>query len=191
MKNNQSFPYYLVIMVVVMTSILLAVSARHQNFNDYSSCRGGYGVGFPTSFMCDYGAGGSPISGWGRIDSSDFPYFSPRGVAIDFTFYFAILLGLACLIQALAYLTGAIPQASKRWTISFTIAFIGTLFMVFLVMPYQIKYQDVFLGVSPTAILFTPTSTVSPTPGGTPTAVATFSAPPTPTETRVAVPPIP
>jgi hypothetical protein len=42
--------------------------------NNPLACHGDFGVGFPVSFLCDYGAGGSPLGGTYRIDSSDFPF---------------------------------------------------------------------------------------------------------------------
>ena len=81
MEKKQVFQYRFLNWAVLTTCAVLAVSANRQNFSDYFSCRGGYGVGFPVSFLCDYGSGGSPINGWGRIDISDFPFFSLQGFA--------------------------------------------------------------------------------------------------------------
>jgi hypothetical protein len=88
---------------VLTTCAVLVISTNRQNFSDYFSCDGSYGAGFPVSFLCDYGAGGSPINGWGKIDLSDFPFFSLQGLVADILFYFVILFFIGWLIRALIY----------------------------------------------------------------------------------------
>ena len=181
MKKNQARQYSFLNWAVLTTCAVLAVSANRQNFIDYFSCRGGYGVGFPVSFLCDYGSGGSPINGWGRIDISDFPFFSLQGLVADFFFYFAILVCVAWAIRAWVYRTDARPLDRNQWMILLSIAFIiGSLFSSLLLEPNRINYHDYILGIPPTAILSHPTALPSPTPLGTPPPKATLIATPNP-----------
>ena len=122
---------------VLTTCAVLVISANRQNFSDYFSCGGGYGVGFPVSFLCDYGAGGSPINGWGRIDLSDFPFFSLQGLVVDILFYFVILFCVGWLIRALIYRTNVHLLGHNQWMILLSIAFIvGSLFSSLLLGSY-------------------------------------------------------
>jgi hypothetical protein len=165
MKKNQAFQHHFLNWVVLTASALLAVSANRQNFSDYFSCDGGYGVGFPVSFLCDYGSGGSPIDGWGRIDLSDFPFFSLQGLVADLLFYFAILFCAAWLIRAVIYRRGAHPIEHYQWMILLSVAFIvGSLFSSLLLEPNRINYHDYILGIPPTAISSHPTTIPSPAP---------------------------
>ena len=174
MKENQAFQYRFLNWALLTDSAVLAVSVNRQNFSDYFSCRGGYGVGFPVSFLCDYGSGGSPIDGWGRIDLSDFPFFSLQGLVADLFFYFAILVCVAWLIRAVVYRTDIDPLDHNQWMILLSIAFIvGSLFSLLLLEPNRINYHDYILGIPPTAISSHPTTIPSPTPLGTPPEEAT------------------
>ena len=151
------------------TGAVLAVSANRQNFSDYFSCGGGYGAGFPVSFLCDYGAGGSPIDGWGRIDLSDFPFFSLQGLVANILFYFVILFCVGWLIRALIHRTNEHLPDHNQWMILLSIAFIvGSLFSALLLEPNRINYNAYILGIPPTPISFHPTAIPSPTPFGTP-----------------------
>lgn len=162
---------------VLTACAVLAVSANRQNFSDYFSCGGGYGVGFPVSFLCDYGAGGSPIDGWGRIDLSDFPFFSLQGLVANSLFYFAILFCVGWLIRALICHTNAHLLDHNQWMTLLSIAFIvGSLFSLLLLEPNRINYNDYILGISPTPISFHPTAIPSPTSFGTPPAESTLIA---------------
>lgn len=164
MKEDHAFQYRFLNWVLWTACVLLTGSATRQNFSDYFSCRGGYGVGFPVSFLCDYGSGGSPIDGWGRIDLSDFPFFSLQGLVTDFLFYFAIVFCIAWLIQGGVYGIDARPIGPSQWMILLSIAFIvGALFSSLLLEPNRINYHDYILGIPPTPISSAPTPIPSPT----------------------------
>jgi hypothetical protein len=81
----------LVITVFAIGLMFSTINISHplnlELVNNPLACHGDFGVGFPVSFLCDYGAGGSPLSGTYRIDSSDFPFFSPLGTLVDILFY--------------------------------------------------------------------------------------------------------
>ena len=169
MEKNKTFQYRSLTWAVWMACAVLATSTIRQNFSDDFSCNGGYGVGFPRSFLCDYGSGGSPIDGWGRIDLSDFPFFSLQGLVLDFFFYFVIFVCVAWLIRALVYRTDANPMGYTKWMILLSIAFIvGSLFSSLLLEPNRINYHDYILGIPPTPISSRPTVIPSSTPPGTP-----------------------
>jgi len=177
MKKNQSFQYPLINWVVLIAFTILVISTNRQNFSDHFSCRGGYGVGFPVSFLCDYGSGGSPIDGWGRIDFTDFPFFSLQGLVADFFIYFAILFFVAWLIRMLFYRADSHPLNYNQLAVLLSIAFIvGSLFSLLLLEPNRINYHDYILGISPTPISSHPTAIPSPTPLGTPPAETTIIA---------------
>jgi len=181
MKKIQAFQYRILSWATLTACAVLAISANRQNFSDYFSCRGGYGVGFPVSFLCDYGSGGSPIDGWGKIDLSDFPFFSLQGLVVDFFFYFAILFCVAWLIRAVAFRTDARPLDHNQWMILLSIAFIvGSLFSSLLLEPNRINYHDYILGIPPTTIPSHPTAIPSSTPFGTPPVEVTLIATPNP-----------
>ena len=165
MEKKQVFQYRFLNWAVLTAGAVLAVSANRQNFSDNFSCGGGYGVGFPVSFLCDYGSGGSPIEGWGRIDLSDLPFFSLQGLVADLIFYFAILFCVTWLIRAVVYRQGAHPIDDYQWMTLLSIAFIiGSLFSSLLLEPNRINYHDYILGIPPTAISSLPTGILSPTP---------------------------
>jgi hypothetical protein len=169
MEKNKAFQYRLLTWAVLMACAVLATSAIRQNFSDDFACGGGYGVGFPVSFLCDYGSGGSPIDGWGRIDLSDLPFFSLQGLVVDLLFYVVILVCTAWLIRALVYRTDANPVDYYKWMILLSIAFIvGSLFSSLLLEPNRINYHDYILGIPPTPISSHPTVIPSSTPLGTP-----------------------
>ena len=174
MEKNKTFQYRFLNGAVLMACAVLATSAIRQNFNDDFSCGGGYGVGFPVSFLCDYGSGGSPIDGWGRIDLSDFPFFSLQGLLADLLFYFVIVVCAAWLIRTQVYRTDANPVDYHKWMLLLSIAFIvGTLFSALLLEPNRINYHDYILGIPPTPISSYPTVIPSSTPLGTPSSGAT------------------
>jgi hypothetical protein len=165
MIKNQAFHYRYLNWAVLTACVVLAVSANRQNFSDYFSCSGGYGIGFPVSFLCDYGSGGSPIDGWGRIDLSDLPFFSLQGLVTDFLFYFVILFCVAWLIHGVIYRTDAHPIEHYQWMILLSIALIvGSLFSSLLLEPNRINYHDYILGIPPTAISSDPTAMPTATP---------------------------
>jgi len=181
MEKNKTFQYHVLNWAMVMACIVLAASANRQNFSDDFSCGGGYGVGFPVSFLCDYGSGGSPIDSWGRIDLSDFPFLSLQGLVTDLFFYFAILFCVAWLIRAIVYRTDATPVDYNKWMLLLSIAFIvGSLFSSLLLEPNRINYHNYILGIPPTAISSHSTVIPSSTPLGTPLPDATQVATSTP-----------
>lgn len=161
MKKYKAFQYGFISWIVLTICAIMAVTANHQNFNDHFSCGGRYGVGFPVSFLCDYGAGGSPISGWGRIDSSDFPYFSLQGLLADILFYFVILFCVAWLVRFFVYRKDSHPLEHYKWMVLVSIAFIvGFFFSSLIFDSSRINFHNYILGIPPTTI---PT----PTPLGT------------------------
>ena len=181
MEKNKAFQYRFFNWALWMACTVLATSAIRQNFSDDFSCGGGYGVGFPVSFLCDYGSGGSPIDGWGRIDLSDFPFFSLQGLMADLFFYFLIVVCVAWLIRAVVYRTDANPVDYYQWMILLSIAFIfGTLFSSLLLEPNRINYHNYIFGIPPTAISSHPTVIPSSTPLGTPPSGAALVATPNP-----------
>jgi hypothetical protein len=181
MEKNKTFQYGFLNWAVLMACAVLATSANRQNFSDDFSCGGGYGVGFPVSFLCDYGSGGSPINGWGRIDLSDFPFFSLQGLVADFFFYFVILVCVAWLIRAMVYRTDANPVDYYKWMTLLSIAFlVGSLFSSLLLEPNRINYHDYILGIPPTPISSHPTVIPSSIPLGTSPPEATLIATPNP-----------
>jgi len=141
--------------------ILLVISAGYRNYDDLFACDGGLGVGFPVSYMCDYGAGGSPISSWGKIDLSDFPYFSPRGLRTDVLFYSGIFW-LGWLLRLLMRPNDTQPISNGIWILLVGIALvIGYLSAAAIYKSDRINFHDYLLGIpSPMP--------ASPTPFGTP-----------------------
>ena len=101
MKENRSFSRGCVagmlILFLAFGLMFSTMNSLRHNDNDTFSCFGGLGAGFPVSFLCDYSGGGSPISSAGKIDSADFPYFSPVGTLVDMLFC-SIQLGMVWLI---------------------------------------------------------------------------------------------
>jgi hypothetical protein len=112
-----------VISTVLAVVVMLVISANYRDFDDKFACGGGLGAGFPVSFLCDYGAGGSPISSWGRIDLSDFPYFSLQGLAVDILFYAGILL-IGWLVRHALRQNDSYPVANTLWVAVIGIAFL-------------------------------------------------------------------
>lgn len=161
MKKYQPFQYGFLSWIVLTTCAIMAVTTSYQNFNDRFSCGGWYGVGFPVSFLCDHGAGGSPISGWGRIDSTDFPYISLQGILADILFYFVILFVVAWLVRFFVYHKDSHHHEDYKWMVLISIAFIvGFFFSSLMFESNRISFHDYILGITPTAV-------PSPTPHGT------------------------
>lgn len=167
MKETRSFqqgsPGCLVEIASIMLAVLvmLVISANYRNFGDKFACGGGLGAGFPVSFLCDYGAGGSPISNWGRVDLSDFPYFSPRGLAVDILFYAGILL-VGWLVRRALRQNDSYPVATSLWVALIAIAFLmGFLSASAIFKSDRINFHDYIMGIPTPA---PPTST----PFGTP-----------------------
>jgi len=141
--------------------IILVISASYRNYNDMFACYGGLGIGFPVSYICDYGAGGSPIDNWGRIDLSDFPYFSPRGLLTDILFYTGIFW-LGWLLRPLLRPNETYPISNGIWILLIGVALvIGYLSTAAIYKSDRINFHDYLLGI-PTTV------PASPTPFGTP-----------------------
>lgn len=85
--------YGFIIANVVLVLGLLFVSLNHVNPRDLFACCGQLGIGFPVSSVCNYSAGGSPLSSATKIDAADFPFLSPHGFLVDFVFYSGVLWG--------------------------------------------------------------------------------------------------
>jgi hypothetical protein len=146
---------------LLAVAIILIISAGYRNYDDVFACDGGLGVGFPVSFLCDYGAGGSPISSWGKIDLSDFPYFSPRGLFVDIFFYAGVLC-LGRLLRFLLHPSETYAISNGIWILLIGIALaIGYLSAAAIYKSDRINFHNYLLGI-PTPL------PASPTPFGIP-----------------------
>jgi len=143
--------------------VLLAISASYRNFGDEFACNGGLGVGFPVSFLCDYGTGGSPIDSWGRVDVSDFPYFSMAGLLIDSLFYAAVL-GTGWLVRRAFRHEDTYRVGNLFWVALVAIAFItGFLSASAMFKADRVNFHDYLLGIpSPIPATSTPLGTPRP-----------------------------
>ena len=169
MQENQSFPYRFrscvgeIASTLLTACVILVISVNYRNFGDNFSCNGDLGAGFPVSFLCDYATGGSPISSWGKIDLSDFPYFSLRGLLADVIFYSAILW-IGWLIRRALHRTDSYPIQNTIWIILIGIAFIvGFLSASAMFKSERINFHDYLLGI-PTSLPATPTPFGTPPP---------------------------
>ena len=71
MRKSQSFS---LLWITLTTCLILAATTNHYNYQDNFACGGRLGVGFPVSFLCDYGGGASsPIDSWERWILPIFP----------------------------------------------------------------------------------------------------------------------
>jgi len=86
----------------VLTLCLMVSTLNYSNPRDSFSCYGQLGAGFPVSFVCDYSAGGSPLSSAGKIDSADFPFLSLPGSLVDFAFYSGLLWGIWLVVRGIS-----------------------------------------------------------------------------------------
>ena len=84
LHGNKSCLLY---MISVMLAICMMVGTLNYLHHDIFACYGQLGAGFPIAFVCDYSAGGSPLSSAGKIDEADFPFLSPSGTIVDMAFY--------------------------------------------------------------------------------------------------------
>jgi len=150
--------------MVGMSILLLAIglmfsTLNYRRHNDYFSCYGQLGAGFPVSFLCDYSGGGSPISSAGKIDAADFPYFSPLGVIVELLFY-AMQLGVIWFIVKSISPKGQDRREKYRLAaLVITIYLIGFLSALILFQPVNVRIERSY----PT----TPTPIASPTTIGT------------------------
>jgi hypothetical protein len=143
--------------------VLLVISANYRNFDDKFSCNGRLGAGFPISFLCDYGTGGSPIDSWGRIDFSDFPYFSLRGLFADALFY-AVILGVGWLLRRAFRQNDSYGVGNMVWVVLIGIAFLfGFLSASAMFKADRVNFHDYLLGIpSPVPATSTPFGTPPP-----------------------------
>jgi len=162
MKKNRSFS---LIWVIITACIILAATTNHPNYKDNFACGGRLGVGFPVSFLCDYGGGASsPIDSWGKVDFADFPYFSLRGLFIDGLIYFAVLFIIEWLIHRIVHHNEQLRSEHKKWLAFISISFLlGYLFASSILVSNQANFHDYLLDISPT-IVSSPTlpSTLTP-----------------------------
>jgi hypothetical protein len=127
--------------LIITTCVILATTTKYQNYGDNFSCKGeryDLGVGFPVSFLCDYGgSGGSPLDSWYKVDSADFPYFSLPGLWIDGAFYLSIVFSIAWVARYI-YRKDSRPFELYRQMALMTIAFaIGFFFTTSIIDPGQ------------------------------------------------------
>lgn len=150
---------------VLAVLVMLAVSTSYQNFSDDFACDGGLGVGFPVSFLCDYGTGGSPISSWGKVDMADFPYLSAAGLTVDALFYGAILW-VGWLVRRLLRQNDSDRIRSVVWLAMVAFAFvIGFLAAAAMFKADRVNFHDFILGIpSPRPPTSTPVGTPPPPP---------------------------
>jgi hypothetical protein len=116
MKANQSIlrGCGVGMLILLLAFVLMFSTMRVLRHNDHFSCFGQLGAGFPVSFLCDYSGGGSPISSAGKIDSADFPYFSPIGTLVDILFY-SMQLGMLWLIADRLSRNSQEGRGKYRW----------------------------------------------------------------------------
>ena len=169
MQRNQSFRRdahgCLLEIAVTLLAVfaMLAFSANYRNFGDDFACSGRLGLGFPVSFLCDYGTGGSPISSWGRVDLADFPYFSPQGLIADILFY-AGIFWIGWLVRRVLRHNDSYPVGNAVWVTFIVVAFLaGFLSAAAIYRSERINYQDYLLGI-PTPMPATPTAFGTPPP---------------------------
>jgi hypothetical protein len=152
------------ILIALLTiGVILAISSSYRNFDDQFACGGGLGAGFPVSFLCDYGAGGSPIDNWGKIDLSDFPYFSLQGLGIDFLFY-SLILSVAWLIRRVLRPSETHRVGTVLWAGLLGVAFLaGFLSAAAMYKADRVNFHDYILGI-PSPVPATATLLGTPPP---------------------------
>jgi hypothetical protein len=152
-----------IVATLLTTIFLLIISASYRNYGDSFSCNGGLGVGFPVSYLCDYGTGGSPISSWGKIDLADFPYFSTKGLLIDLLF-FSMILWVGWLVRCLLHASDVYSIRNIVWILLIGVGFIvGFLSAATIYKSDRINFHDYLLGI-PTPVPATPTPFGTPPP---------------------------
>jgi hypothetical protein len=169
MKRDQSFQrgahgcLLEIAAAILAVFAMLAISANYRNFGDDFACNGRFGLGFPVSYLCDYGTGGSPISSWGRVDLADFPYFSPLGLFTDILFY-AGILWIGWLVRRAFRHNDSYPIGNTIWVACIGIAFlVGFLSAAAIFRSERINFHDYLLGI-PTPVPATPTPMGTPPP---------------------------
>jgi hypothetical protein len=135
MQANGSFPRSCGagLWILLLAVALMFSSMRVLRHGDDFSCFGQLGAGFPVSFLCNYSGGGSPLSSANRINSADFPYFSPVGTLVDVLFY-AMQLGMIWLIVSSIFRAGPQDRGKYRlaaWIIAVYLAGFLSAFLLF------------------------------------------------------------
>ena len=173
MKDDQSFQPgargCLVEVAIALPAVvvMLAISASYRHFSDDFACDGKLGLGFPVSFLCDYGTGSSPISSWGRVDLADFPYFSLHGLSADILFY-SVILWVGWLVRRAFRHNDRYPFGTAIQVALIGIAFAaGFLFAAIIFKAERINFQGYLLGM-PTPVAATATPFGTPPPEETP-----------------------
>jgi len=161
----RKFQSYSLLWIILTTCVILAATTNRYNYRDNFACGGRLGVGFPVSFLCDYGGGASsPIDSWGKVDLADFPYFSPQGLFIDSLVYIAILLMIERLALRIVYHNEQFYSEYKKWLAFLSISFLlGYVFASFILASNQVNFHNYLLGMPPT-IVYSPTPPATLTP---------------------------
>ena len=166
MKENWSFPRGCVtgMLILLLAFGLMFSTMRILRHNDQFSCFGGLGAGFPVSFLCDYSGGGSPISSAGKIDSADFPYFSPVGTLVD-VFFYSMQLGMIWLIASRVSRKGLDGRGKYRWA-------------ALIITAYLAGFLSAWILLQPARLQIERSYPRTPTPIASPTTIGTNPAPP-------------
>ena len=151
--------------IILTTFVFLVATTSHYNYNDNFACGGRLGIGFPISFLCDYGGGaGSPIDSWGKVDLADFPYLSMQGLFVDGLVYVAMLFMIERLIHLIIHYDQQFHPEYKKWMIFLSVSFLlGYLFASFILASNQVNFHNYLLGISPT-VVYSPTPLATLTP---------------------------
>ena len=159
MRKFQSFS---LLWIILTTCVILAATTNHYHYKDNFACAGRLGVGFPVSFLCDYGGGASsPIDSWGKVDIADFPYFSLQGLFIDSLVYLALLFMIERLIHLVIHRNEQFHSEYRKWLVFLSISFLlGYIFASFILVSNQVNFHNYLLNGSPTIVY-------SPTPSAT------------------------
>lgn len=162
MRKFHSYP---LLWIILTTCAILAATTNRYNYKDNFACGGRLGVGFPASFLCDYGGGASsPIDSWGKVDLADFPYFSLQGLFIDSLVYIAILFMIERLMLRIIHYNEQLHSEYKKWLTFLSISFLlGYVFASFILASNQVNFHNYLLGISPTMVSSpTPPATLTP-----------------------------
>lgn len=166
MNENWSLPRGCVtgILILLLAFGLMFSTLKVLRHNDTFSCFGQLGAGFPVSFLCDYSGGGSPISSAGKIDSADFPYFSPVGTLVDMLFY-SMQLGMIWLIADNISRKRSEGRGKYRWAaLMIAVYLAGFLTALKLFQPIRLRIERSYPR--------------TPTPIASPTTIGTNAVPP-------------
>jgi len=139
------------VLIAITTILIMAATTNHYNYMDNFSCGGRLGVGFPVSFLCDYGgSAGSPLNSWGRVDFADFPYFSLQGLLIDSLLYLTVLVAAERLVRRIADAKDLHLLESQKWLALLSVEFLlGYAFASFILAANQENLHNYILGIPP------------------------------------------